>query len=144
MPKQITKQTFFFLVFFVVTLAGIWLLFGQEVDFWSNQTAFEKRKECEEFGNYVYQDFKARYGIENVETPEYAFNKTLDTCLVYLDYYIHNQEVSREVVIDSLTRKELTSYYWFSGKDAERARRDKEAFNNSKRVYFSGGVPNAQ
>lgn len=134
------KKVALLLAVFVGTMLVLWFLFGGGLSFLSNQNAFEKKKECERLGNYVYQDFKTRYGVENVEMPEYIHNPKLDICLTYISYS-PNSRVLREVVVDALSREELTSYYWAAERDAEESKKDKEAFDSSKKIYFSGDIP---
>lgn len=135
---------FAILVIFVSPMFILRLLLGSNLNFLSNRAAFDKKKECQELGNYIYQDFKARYGIDNLDTPEYTYNSGLDTCLTYIQYFPQSgilREGFREVVIDSLTREELTSYYWHPIRDKEDAKRSKEAFDSAKKIYFSGDIP---
>ena len=134
------KRIISLLIFCVIVLSIIWLLLGYDYNFSTTQSNFERKKECQELGNYVYQDFKTRYGTDNVDTPEYVYNHKLDTCITYLKYYIPNLEMLREVVIDSLTRKELASYIWYSDIDKEKAKQKEEVFNNAKSIYFSEDI----
>lgn len=137
------KKVTLLLSVFVGAILVLQFLFGSNFNFLSDQTVFEKKKECQELGNYVYQDFKARYGIDNLDAPEYTYNSGLDTCLTYIQYFPQSgilREGFREVVIDSLTREELTSYYWHPIRDKEESKRSKEAFDSKKQTYFSGGI----
>lgn len=69
---------------------------------------FSMRQECQKAGDKLYQADVKSMGVNSLFVPEYAYNKSLNTCL-YFGGHIEKDWINKWVK-DSFTNEEIVSF----------------------------------
>lgn len=125
----------------IIVLLGILIGFGvgQLINF-NQGVTIEQKQKCRKFGEDVYERYIDRHGIGNLLEPKYAYNKALDTCVVYIEYHSSDSDVQTHIIRNSITNKVLAKYIWVSGMSEEQKedkKTEKKIFETNKQRLFN-------
>jgi hypothetical protein len=117
-----------------------------------NGALLKLKSQCQEAGEKARAEWVAKYDREHFsETPEYAYNESLHTCL-YADSYWDTENlivkmgggnmVEVRFILDVYTNKTLIEYTAYDGKPIEGS--PSEAKFEAEKRRLMGGPPSAQ